>query len=433
MSSIETVSALERRLSASIPQQIIRADVAARLKNVARKAKVAGFRPGKVPAKIIEQQYGSQMHQEALGDALERSFNEAALNNKLRVAGYPKFDIKTQDLNADQIEYSAIFEVYPEVVIGSLAGETIERVVYELAQADVNSTIATLRKQRTIFEPVDRAAQAEDQVRIDFIGKLNGEPFKGGEGKDYPVVLGAGNMLPEFETAMLGMKIGETKSFDLPFPEDYHGKDVAGKTAVFTITLHGVGAPKLPELDAEFARSIGIADGDVSKLEAEVRGNLTREVTRRLNARNKDAAMDALLKVAQFEIPKALLAWESQSLMEQTAKDMEARGMKMKGVSLPAELFAERAEKRVKLGLILAEVVLKHDLQAKPDQVKALVQDYAQSFERPDEVIRWYATDAKRRQEVENLVLEENVVEWAMSQAKTMDKPVAFKDLMGDA
>ena len=433
MSSVETVSALERRLNASIPQQIIRADVDARLKNIARKAKVAGFRPGKVPAKVIEQQYGAQMQQEALGDALQRSFNEATLTNKLRVAGYPKFDVKSKDLDADPIEYSAVFEVYPEVVMGALSGETIERMVYELTQADVDSTIATLRKQRVTFDTVNRAAQAEDQVRIDFIGKLNGAPFQGGEGKDYPVVLGMGNMLPEFEAAMFSMKAGETKSFDLTFPENYHGKDVAGKQVTFAITLHSVGEPKLPVLDAEFAKSVGIEDGDVSKLEAEVKSNLSREVTRRLNARNKDAAMDALLKVSQFEAPKALLEWEAQSLMEQTVKDMESRGMKMKGVPLPAELFAERAEKRVKLGLILAEQVQKHDLQAKPEQVKALIQDYAKSFDRPEEVIRWYASDATRRQEVENLVLEENVVEWAMSQAKTTDKVVTFKELMGEA
>jgi trigger factor len=433
MSSVETVSALERRLNASIPQQAIRAEVSARLKELGRSAKIAGFRPGKVPAKVIEQQYGAKLHQEALGDALQRSFNEATLTNKLRVAGYPQFDVKTKDMNADQIEYSAVFEVYPEVVMGSLSGETIERMVYELTQDDVDSTIATLRKQRVTFDNVERVAQAEDQVRIDFIGKLNGTPFQGGEGKDYPVVLGMGNMLPEFETAMFGMKAGETKSFDLTFPETYHGKDVAGKQVTFTITLHSVGAPKLPALDAEFAKSVGIEDGDVSKLEAEVKSNLSREVTRRLNARNKDAAMDALLKVSQFEAPKALLEWEAQSLMEQTVKDMESRGMKMKGVPLPPELFAERAEKRVKLGLILAEQVQKHDLQAKPEQVKALIQDYAKSFDRPEEVIRWYASDATRRQEVENLVLEENVVEWAMSQAKTTDKALTFKELMGDA
>lgn len=434
MSSVETVSALERRLNASIPQQAIRSEVAARLKSIGRNAKIAGFRPGKIPARILEQYYGAQAHQEALGDALQRSFAEAAQTNNLKVAGYPRFEVKTNDLNADQIEYSATFEVYPEVALGDLSGETVERLVYELTQTDVNNTIATLRKQRATFEKVDRAAQAEDHVNIDFTGKLNGEIFQGGEAKDYPVTLGSGSMLPEFEAAIIGMKVGATKSFDMTFPETYHGKDVAGKQVTFTITLHRVEAPKLPEVDAEFAKSVGIADGDVSKLENEIRGNLTREVSRRLKARNKDAAMDALLRVAKFELPKALLESEAQNLMQKTVQDMESRGMKMKGVPLPPELFAERAEKRVKLGLILADLVRKHDLQAKPEQIKALIQDYAQSFDHPeDDVVRWYAADSKRMREAENLVLEENVVNWVMGQAKIADKPAVFNDLMGNA
>lgn len=432
MSSVETVSALERRLNASIPQQAIRAEVVNRLKDLGRSVKVAGFRPGKAPAKIIEQQYGAKLYQEALSNVLQHSFNEATQTNKLRVVGHPQFDLKTKDLNADQIEYSAVFEVYPEILMGDLSGETIERVTYELTQADVDSTIATLRKQRATFEPVSRAAQAGDSVRIDFIGKLNGEPFEGGEGKDYSVVLGAGEMLPEFEAAMFGMKAGETKSFDLTFPENYHGKNVAGKQVVFSITSHSVSAPKLPEVDAEFVKSIGIKEGDVSKLEAEIHGNLTREMKRRLNARNKDAAMDALLRVAQFEVPKALSESEAQSLMEQTLSDMEARGMKVQGVPLSPELFMERATRRVKLGLILAEKVLEHNLQAKPEQIKALIEDYAQGFDNPDEVINWYATSGSRKQEARNVVLEENVVAWTMSQAKVIDKAITFAELMGD-
>ena len=432
MSSVETVSALERRLNASIPQQAIRVEVVNRLKDLGRSVKVAGFRPGKAPAKIIEQQYGAKLHQEALSNVLQRSFNEATQTNKLRVVGHPQFDLKTKDLNADQIEYSAVFEVYPEILMGDLSGETIERVTYELTQADVDSTIASLRKQRATFEPVSRAAQAGDSVRVDFIGKLNGEPFEGGEGKDYSVVLGAGEMLPEFEAAMFGMKAGETKSFDLTFPENYHGKNVAGKQVVFTITSHSVSAPKLPEVDAEFVKSIGIKEGDVSKLEAEIHGNLTREMKRRLNARNKDATMDALLRVAQFEVPKTLSESEAQSLMEQTLSDMEARGMKVQGVPLSPELFMERATRRVKLGLILAEKVLEHNLQAKPEQIKALIEDYAQGFDNPDEVINWYATSGSRKQEARNVVLEENVVAWTMSQAKVIDKAITFAELMGD-
>ena len=432
MSSVETVSALERRLNASIPQQAIRGEVATRLKKIGRTAKIAGFRPGKVPAKILEQHYGAQAHQEALGDALQRSFAEAAQLNNLRVAGYPQFEIRTNDLNADLIEYSAIFEVYPEVVMGDLSGETVERLAYELTQADVDGTIATLRKQRAVFVPVDRAAQAEDQVRIDFVGRLDGEIFQGGEAKDYPFVLGAGRMLPEFEAAITGMKAGETRSFDMTFPDDYHGKDVAGRQVTFTITLHRVEEPKLPEVDADFAESIGITDGDVGKLQDEIRANLQREVESRLKARNKEAAMAALLKVALFDLPKSLVEWEVQNLMQQAMRDMESRGMKVKDVRLPPEMFAERAIKRIKLGLLSAELAQKHDLKARPEQVRALVDHYAQSFDQPEEVVNWLYANPAQLQEMENLALEGNVADWVAGQAKTADRAVSFKELMGN-
>ncbi|TAN74309.1 MAG: trigger factor [Gallionella sp.] len=432
MSSVETVSALERRLNASIPQQAIRGEVLSRLKNIGRTAKIAGFRPGKIPARILEQHYGAQAHQEALGDALQRSFAEAAQTNNLRVAGYPKFEVKTSDMNADQVEYSATFEVYPEVAIDDLSGETIERPVYELTQADVANTIATLRKQRATFERVSRDAQAEDQVHIDFTGRLDGEVFQGGEAKNYAFVLGVDRMLPEFEAAIIGMKAGETKSFDMTFPDDYHGKDVAGKQVTFTIALHSVEAPKLPEVDAKFAESVGIAGGDVSNLEGEIRVNLQREVARRLRARNKEAAMEVLLKAARFDLPKTLVEWEMQNLMRQTAQDMEARGIKMKDVPLSPELFAERAAKRVKLGLILSDLTQKHGLRAKPEQVRALVEDNAQSYDQPEEVVHWYYADSSRLQEIENLVMEENVAAWVMGQVKTADKNVTFNELMGN-
>jgi len=431
MSSVETVSALERRLNASIPQQAIHGEVSARLKNIGRNARIAGFRPGKVPVKVLEQYYGAQARHEALSDALHQSFAEAAQANNLKVAGYPQFELKTHDLNADHIEYSATFEVYPEVVMGDVSGEAVERATFKLSQTDVDNTIATLRKQRATYEDVTRAAQTDDKTVVDFVGKLNGEVFQGGEGKDYPVLLGSGSMLPEFEAAIVGMKVGEVKSFDMTFPETYHGKDVAGKQVTFTITLNSVEAPKLPELDAEFVKSLGIEDGDVSKLQEEIRSNLAREVARRLKVRNKDAAMNALMNVAKFDLPKALVDSEAQSLMQQTVQDMEARGMKMKGMKLPPELFKERAEKRVKLGLILADLVSKHNLKATAEQVRALVDDYAQSFDDSAEVVRWYYADPSRLQEVENLVLEENVVGWVMGQAKVADKAVSFDDLMG--
>lgn len=431
-SSVETLSTLERRLNASIPQQQMRGEIEARLKRLGRTAKVAGFRPGKVPFKILEQQYGAQVHQEVLGEALERAFAAEAEANNLKVVGTPSFELKS-DLKADPLEYSATFEIYPEVVIGDISGETVERIGYTLADADVEKTIATVRKQRTVFEAVERAAQAEDRVRIDFTGMLDGAVFEGGEAKDYPVVLGQGRMLPDFENAIIGMKPGASKSFEMTFPEDYHGKDVAGKQVTFAITLHAVEAPRLPEVDGEFAKQLGVADGDVEKLKSEVRENLEREVQRRLKVRNKEGAMDALLKVVQVELPKTLVEWEAQNLMQQTMRDMQERGVKIpQGMGLPTELFSERAQKRVKLGLALSELVKQHGLEAKPEQVKALVEDYAKSFDQPEQVVRWYAADPARMQEVANLALEDNVVAWVHAHAKVTDKTVGFDELMAN-
>ena len=432
MSSVETLGALERRINASIQQQQLLGEVTARIKYMGRKAKVPGFRPGKVPFKILEQQFGTQAHQEVLGDELHRSFSEAVKANNLKVAGYPNFEIKTKDVNAPQIEYSATFEVYPEVVVGDVSGQSVERITFTLSDADIESTIATLRKQRAVFEPVTRAAQNEDQVHIDFSGKLDGVVFDGGEAKDFALVLGVGRMLPDFEKGTAGMQAGETKSFDMTFPADYHGKEVAGKKVTFTITMHAVEGPRLPELDAEFIKGLGIADGDVSKLKADIRTNLQSEASRRIKVRNKDNAMDALLNVTQLEAPKALVESESQRVMEQTMRDMQGRGVNIpKGMQLPATMFAERATKRVKLGLILEALVKQKNLEAQPEQVKALIAEHAQSYENPEEIIRWYAADASRLRDVENLVLEDNVVSWLMSRAKVTDKPVEFNELMG--
>ena len=432
MASVETLGALQRRLNAFIPQQQIRGEVEARIKRLGRTAKVHGFRPGKVPFKILEQQYGAQVHQEVLGDALQRSFTDEARANSLRVAGYPDFELKAADPAAGQIEYSATFEVYPEIVLGDVSAENVERVTYALSDTDIDNTITTLRKQRATFEPADRAAQNDDQVRIDFSGKLDGKVFEGGEAKDFPVTLGQKRMLPDFENAIVGMKAGETKSFDMTFPENYHGKDVAGKQVTFTITLHAVEAPRLPELNDELARSLGVDDGDVNKLKAEIRDNLTRETERRVKAHNKNNVMDLLLKVCQLEVPKALLDSEVQNLMGQAEQDMQERGMKIpQGMSLPPDLFVEQAQKRVKLGLILAELVKQHGLSAKPEQIKALIKDYAQSFEHPEEVVKWHYSDPARLHEAEAMVLEENVVAWVMGAAKVSERAMEFNELMG--
>ena len=435
MSSIEIMSGLERRLNASIPLQLVSSEMEARLKNLARTAEVPGFRPGKVPFKILEQKHGAQIQQEVLQDALRRSFAKEVQESQLKVVGYPTFEVKTTEPDALWIEYSATFEVYPEVVLGNISAESMEQVVYTLSDADVDTTIATLRKQHATFEVVDRAAQNGDRVHIDFSGLLEGRIFEGGEARNLAVLLGAGRLLPDFENAVIGMKAGETKSFDMTFPPDYQAEKVAGKSAAFTITLHKVEEQHLPEIDAKFAKLLGIADGDVNKLKTEVRDNLEREIKRRLMVRNKDSAMAALLKVTQLEIPKALLDAEAQSLMQQTMHDMKKRGMEMpKGEeSLPLELFTERAQKRVKLSLILTELVDKYDLHAKPEQIKALVQDYAQSYDNPEEVVQWHYSDPTRLQDAENLVLEDNVVVWVTDAVKVTEKVMEFNELMENA
>ncbi|MFH2139512.1 MAG: trigger factor [Pseudomonadota bacterium] len=433
MSNVETLTGLQRRLTATIPQQQIRTEVESRLKRLGRTAKVSGFRPGKAPIKVLEQQYGDSVQQEVLGESLQRSFAEAAIANKLDVAGYPEFEIKTTDLKAPEIEFSATFEVYPQVVIGDIKGESITRVAFKLSEDDVADTINTLRKQRAVYKAVDRAAKNDDQLLIDFTGTLNGEPFEGGSAKDFKVLLGSGRMLADFENGIVGCKAGETKSFDMTFPADYHGKDVAGKQVTFTITVHKVEEPQLPEVDADFVRSVGVADGDVEKFKQEIRDNVSREAQRRVKVRNKESVMAVLLKVAQLEVPTSLLHGEAQRLMEQSMRDMEARGMKIpKGMKLPAEMFLERAESRVKLGLILAELVKQQNLKATPEQVEALIEEYAQSFERPDEVRSWYRAEPARMQELENLALEDNVVAWVMAGAKVTDQEVKLNELMGN-
>ena len=432
MTSVETLGALQRRLNAFIPQQLVSGEIEARLKRLGRTAKVHGFRPGKVPFKILQQQYGAQVHQEVLGDALQRSFSDEVRANSLRVAGYPEFELRPTDSASEQIEYSATFEIYPEVAIGDIGAENIERVTYTLGESDVDNTINTLRKQRAVYEPAERAAQNDDQVRIDFTGTLGGVVFEGGEAKDMTILLGQGRMLPDFENAIIGMKSGETKAFDMTFPENYHGKEVAGKQVTFSLTLHAVEAPRLPELDTEFATQLGIEDGDVNKLKAEIRDNLTRETGRRIKALNKNNVMDLLLKVCKLELPKALLDSEVQNLSAQAMRDMQERGMKIpQGMSLPPDLFVEQAQKRVKLGLILAELTKLHDLGAKPEQVKELVREYSQSFEHPEEVVKWHYSEPSRLREAEAMVLEDNLVAWVMSAGKVSERAIDFNELMG--
>ena len=430
--SLETISSLERRLSVTMPLDEVNAEVETRLKRLARTVKLHGFRPGKVPMRIVEQQYGGQVRQEVFGDAVQKSFGEAVREKNLRVAGYPNIEVKSAENEVGHFEYTATFEIYPDVSVSSLGDTVIEQPKVDVGDAQVDKTVEMLRKQRAVFEPVDQAAASGDQVLMDYKGSINGELFEGGSGEGVSVQLGEGRLLPDFEANVSGLKAGESKTFDLSFPDDYHGKDVAGKTASFEVKVIEVRGPKLPELDAEFAKSLGVEDGDIEKMRSEVKANLEREVTRRASVRVKEQAMKALLDATKIELPKSLIDLEVERLTRNMRQDLESRGMKSDQIPLPREAFEEEAKRRVQLGLIVAEVVRKNGLEAKPDQIKGMVTELSRSYEKPDEVMRWYYQTPERLREVESIVLEDNVVQWVLGQAKVEDKATEFDDLMGE-
>lgn len=431
--NLETIGNIERRLNISLPAEDVDSEVSTRLKKLAQTVKMHGFRPGKVPLKVVAQQYGSQVRQEVLADKLQKTFGDAVRDNNLRVAGYPRFETRASGEGSNQLEYSATFEVYPEIELGNLAEASIERPTLTVSDEEVDKTVEVLRKQRASYQAVERAAQKDDLATIDFSGQIDGQPFQGGEGKDIRIVLGAGRMLPEFENAVLGMQPNETREFDLSYPADYHGTEVAGKTARFTVTLKSLEEPQLPALDAEFAKSLGIADGDLEKMRTEVRINVEREVEARIRARLKDQVFQALLERSKLDVPQSLVEIETRNLAQAAQRDLESRGVKMKDVPLPADILKSQAERRVRLGLILGEVVRAHSLQAKPEQVLAAVEHHAKSFEQPQEVVKWYYSSPERLQEFESTVIEQNVVDWAMSVAQVNDKPTALEELMGKA
>ena len=430
--NLETLGALERRLSVTVPATEIDSEVENRLKRLSRTVKMHGFRPGKVPFKVIALHYGLQVRQEVLGDAMQKTFGEAVRNQNLRVAGYPRFEPKPLTEGSAEFQYSATFEIYPEVVVGSIANAAIGRPVLAVGEAEVDKTIEIMRKQCASFEPVERAAQTGDRVTIDFLGTLDGAEFQGSSAKDQPVTLGEGRLLPEFEANVIGLKAGESKAFDLRFPDDYHGKEVAGKTARFEATVKQVGEPRRPGIDAAFARSLGVADGDIAKMRVEIKANLEREVKGKLKSRLKDQVMQALLDATRLDAPRSLVQMEVQRMAEGARQEFAARGAKLpEGAPLPVDLFEQQAQRRVSLGLILGEVVKANELYPKPDQVRALVEEQAQSYERPEEVVKWFYAAPERLRELESVAMEENVVTWALGAAKVTDQTVDFDELMG--
>jgi len=429
--SLENLGSLERRLNMAVAVDEIEKQVDERLKKLSRTMRLAGFRPGKVPLKLVAQQYGPQVRSEVIGDAVQKAFSDAVREQNLKVAGYPRIEPKAGEADAKNIEFSATFEIYPEVVLGDIGASKIERAALTVGDAEVDKTLAILRKQRQHFHPVERPAAMGDRVTADFLGKIDGVEFTGGKASDFVFVLGEKQMLPEFEANALGLAAGGAKTFELTFPADYHGKDVAGKIASFELTVKLVEEPHLPEMDAEFARSLGVADGDLAKMRAEVRANIEREVKKRTQADVKNKVMQVLLDATKIDLPKALIEMETQHLVQAARSDLEARGMKMEQLPINPEMFEQQAQRRVSLGLIIAELVKAHGLAAKPEQVRALVAEQAESYEQPDEVVKWIYSQPQRLSEMESLALEENVVAWVLAQAQVEDKLANFDEFMG--
>jgi trigger factor len=431
--TVETLDKLERKITLTLPVGEIQSEVDSRLKRLARTVKMDGFRPGKVPLSVVAQRYGYSVHYEVINDKVGQAFNQAANEANLRVAGQPKISEK-EGAAEGQIAFDAIFEVYPEVKIGDLTTAEVEKLATEVSDPAIDKTLDILRKQRRTFQlrKQDEAAQDGDRLTVDFEGKIDGEPFQGGKADDFQFSLGEGQMLKEFEEAARGMKVGESKTFQLAFPEDYHGKDVAGKTADFIVTVKKIEASHLPEVNEAFAKSLGIADATVDGLRADIKKNLEREVKFRLLARNKQAVMDALVSKAELDLPKSIVQNEIDRMVEGARADLKQRGVKdADKAPIPEELFRPQAERRVQLGLVVAELVRANDLGAKPEQIKAHIEELAASYERPQEVVRWYYGDNRRMAEVEAIVIENNVTDFVLSKAKVTDKQVSFDELMG--
>ena len=431
--TLETLGALERRLHVAVPIADIEGEVRKRLTRLSRTVKVAGFRPGKVPLRMLDQQYGPQVRSDVITERVQTTLNDAIRAQNLRVAGTPRIEAQRGDQPAtENLEFSAVFEVYPDVQVGNVGDIAITRPIVEVTAADVDRTLDVLRRQRTTYTPVDREAAAGDRVRVDFTGTINGVEFEGGQARDFPIVLGEGRMLPEFEAALTGSRAGDSRTFALTFPADYHGREVAGKEAMFELTVREVAAPQVPALDGEFAKAFGIASGDIDDLRKEVEANLRLELKRKVDAAIKAQALSGLRQRSTFDVPKSLVESEASALRERTIANMRAQqNVKPQDLELSLDVFRPQAEERVALGLIIAELVRSEKLQAKPEQVKALVTETAQTYEQPDAVVRWHYEKPERLRDFEAMVLEQNVVDWILARAKVTDEPATFEQVMG--
>ncbi|MEH6388340.1 MAG: trigger factor [Pseudomonas profundi] len=428
--SVETISGLERRMTVGIPAERIENEVNKRLQQTASRARVDGFRPGKVPMSVIRKRFGGSARQEVIGEVIQSSFYEAIMQEKLNPAGAPSVEPKELNEGKD-FEYIATFEVYPELTLGDFGDISVERIESEVTDADLEKMLEILRKQNTVYETVERAAQNEDQLTVDFTGRVDGEAFQGGTASNTQIVLGSGRMLPGFEEGLVGAKAGDSLTLNVTFPEDYQNLELAGKAAEFEVVVHSVAAPVLPELNDEFFAKFGVEEGGLEGFRAEVRKNMERELRQAIKGKTKTQVMDGLLATNQVEVPKALLGSEIDRLREQAVQQFG--GGNIKPEQLPAELFEEQAKRRVSLGLIVAEVVKQNDIKPDNDRVRAMVEDLASAYQEPEQVVNWYFQNEQQLAEIQSVVLEEQVVDTVLQKAKVTDKQVSYEDAVKPA
>jgi trigger factor len=430
--NVENLGALERRLTLTLAAQNVNDEVAQRLKKLARSVKVDGFRPGKVPMNIVAQQYGYSVQYEVVNDKVAEVFSKATQEANLRVAGRPVLSEKS-DAPEGQMTFDATFEVYPEIQFNDLSKLQIEKVKTEVTEVAIDRTIDVLRKQRRTFaqKPATSAADDNDRVTIDFEGKIDGALFEGGQSAGFQFIIGEGQMLPAFDKAVRGMKAGESKTFPLEFPQDYQSSELAGKEADFIVTMKKLESQNLPEINDAFAKQLGVTDGTLEALRTEVKINLERAVKQRLMGLNKTRVMEALLAAVEFEVPKALVNDEVERMRLAAVEDFKRRGFKDSDVGfIQPELFKDGAEKRTRTGLLVLDLVRKNNLQPKPEQLKAQIEEIALNYEDPTEVIAAYLGDRERMAEVESLTIERNVVEFILTKAQVTEKEMVFDELM---
>ena len=427
--SVETTQGLERRLTITVSADTIDSAVKSRLQQLAKTQRINGFRPGKVPVKVIQKRFGQSVRQEIAGEVMQRNFYEAVIQEKLSPAGMPAFEMQ-KDEEGQDLEFVASFEIYPEVEVKDADKIEVEKPVVEIADGDLDSMMDTLRKQHANWKEVKRKAKKTDRVTMDFVGKVDGEEFEGGKADDFVLEMGNDRMIPGFEKPIVGNKTGDDVTVDVTFPEDYHAEALKGKAAQFAVTIKKVEELELPEVDGEFAKLFGIDDGDIDALKAEVRKNMQRELDQTLKANVKEQVIEGLLKTNEIDLPKALVEQEVDALRQQA---MQRFGQQQQGANmpeLPAELFEENARKRVSIGLLLGEVIKTKELKVEEDRVVALIETMASAYEDPSEVVEYYKSNNEMMQQMSNVALEEQAVEALLADAKVTEQKKAFDEIM---